>query len=244
MIKNLKTILFVCVGLLLVLAGCKRDEYYIDGGKAQADYPGSMFEYLEQKPVPFDTIAQVVKLAGMEDVFRNEDFTFFAPDDDVVKRTIGSYTSGGLNRELFLLGRDTVKQLSDISPVVWRKYLMRYMFKGVNRLKDYPQIDLNLQSQYPGQLYYTYGNDVCNIGVIYGDANGVKYIGPRKLNMIYVPDISNPNFATFINPISSSDIKPRNGVVHTLAYSGATLGYSYSEFINDVYFTGLTSSSN
>ncbi|MCC8408091.1 hypothetical protein LJ707_04065 [Mucilaginibacter sp. UR6-1] len=240
----MKAILIVCVGLLIVLAGCKRDEYYIDGGKAQADFPGNMMEYLEQKPVPFDTIAQIVKLAGMEDTFRNADFTFFAPDDDVVKRTIGSFTRGGLNRDLYEEGRDTVKQLSDISPVVWRKFLTRYMFAGVNRLKDYPQIDLNLQSQYPGQLYYSTGNEVCNIGVIYGDANGVRYIGPRRLHIMFVPDVANPTATSYPTYISSSDIKPRNGVVHTLAYSGAYFGFNYNEFYSDVYFTGLTSSGN
>lgn len=238
----MKAILIVFAGLVIFLAGCKRDEYYIDGGKAQADYPGSMMEYLEQKPVPFDTIAQIVKLAEMEDTFRNADFTFFAPDDDVVKRTIGSLTNGGLNADLYRLGRDTVRQLSDISPVIWRKFLTRYMFAGINRLKDYPQIDLGLQSQYPGQLYYSNSNDVFNIGVIYGDANGVRYIGPRRLHIMYIPDIASPTATYSPTYISSSDIKPRNGVVHTLAYSGSYFGYNYGEFFDDVYVTGLTSS--
>ena len=241
----MKNIIIVFAGFLLLLTGCKRDEYYKDGGRAQADYPGDMLQYLQDKAVPFDTIAQIVKLAGMEDVFRKSDFTFFAPDDDVIKRTIGNNkTKGSLNKFLFDYGRDTVKKLSDIDSAIWRKYLQRYMFKGVNRLKDYSQIDLTLQNQYPGALYYSYSGDVLNIGVIYGDANNVKYIGPRTLVIGYIYDINNADNAIFRTMVSSSDIKPKNGVVHTLQYNGAYFGFYPTDFYPtdfylEIYFAGL-----
>lgn len=236
----MKNIIIVFAGFLLVLAGCKRDEYYKDGGKAQADYPADMLQYLQDKAVPFDTIAQIVKLAGMEETFRKSDFTFFAPDDDVIKRTIGSNKiRGSLNKFLFDAGRDTVKKLSDIDSAIWRKYLQRYMFKGVNRLKDYPQIDINLQNQYPGALYYSYSGDVVNIGVIYGDANNIKYIGPRTLVISYIYDINNAQNAVFRNNVSSSDIKPKNGVVHTLQYNEAYFGFNRDDFYQEIYFAGL-----
>ena len=239
----MKNIIIVCAGLFMLLTGCKRDEYYRDGGKANADFPGDMFQYLQAKPVPFDTIAQIVKLAGLESTFHTVDFTFFAPDDDVIKRTIGNAKiRGSLNEFLFSVGRDTVKKLSDIDSLIWRKYLERYMFKGVNRLKDYSQIDLNLQNQYPGALYYSYSGDVSNIGVIYGDANKVRYIGPRSLIISYVYDINNAENAVFRTFISSSDIKPKNGVVHTLQYNGAYFGFSQDDFFIEVYNTGLHSS--
>jgi hypothetical protein len=236
----MKYIIIVFAGLLLVLNSCKRDEYYKDGGKANANYPGDMLQYLQDKAVPFDTIAQIVKLAGMEETFRKSDFTFFAPDDDVIKRTIGNNkTVGSLNKFLFDVGRDTVKKLSDIDSTIWKKYLQRYMFKGVNRLKDYPQIDLTLQNQYPGALYYSYSNDVMNIGVIYGDANNVKYIGPRTLVIGFIYDINNAENAVFRNLISSSDIKPKNGIVHTLQYNAAYFGFNESDFYEEIYFAGL-----
>lgn len=236
----MKNIIIVFAGFLLVLAGCKRDEYYKDGGKAQADYPADMLQYLQDKAVPFDTIAQIVKLAGMEETFRKSDFTFFAPDDDVIKRTIGNNkVRGSLNKFLFDAGRDTVKKLSDIDSAIWRKYLQRYMFKGINRLKDYPQIDINLQNQYPGALYYAYSGDVVNIGVIYGDANNIKYIGPRTLVISYIYDINNAQNAVFRNNVSSSDIKPKNGVVHTLQYNEAYFGFNRDDFYQEIYFAGL-----
>ncbi|WP_025141981.1 hypothetical protein [Pedobacter jeongneungensis] len=235
----MKKLIMICAALLLLLNACKRDEYYIDGGRANPDYQGNMLQYLQAKKVPFDTVAQIVKLAGMEKQFSSEDFTFFAFDDDVVRRTIGTLKTGGLNTYLFYAGKDTVKTLDQIPPAIWKKYLQRYMFKGVNRLKDYPQIDLGLRSIYPGALYYDYNNSVANIGVNFSDANGVKYIGYRQLMFSYIPDISKPNDSWITVPIASSDIKPTNGVVHSLSYTGAYLGFSQSEFWNDIFISGL-----
>lgn len=238
----------ICAALLLLLNACKRDEYYVDGGRANPDYPGNMLKYLQDKKVPFDTVAQIVKLAGMEKQFSSEDFTFFAFDDDVIKKTIGNIHTYernknprllSLNQMLYESGKDTVKTLDQIEPAIWKKYLQRYMFKGVNRLKDYPQLDLGLRTIYPGALYYDYNNSVANIGVNFNDANGVKYIGYRQLVFSFIPDVSKPNDGWFTNYISSSDIKPTNGVVHTLNYSGYYLGFDISEFFNDVYVTGL-----
>ncbi|MBB6238649.1 hypothetical protein HDC90_003291 [Pedobacter sp. AK013] len=247
----MKKLMMICAALLLLLNACKRDEYYIDGGRANPDYQGSMLKYLQDKKVPFDTVAKIVKLAGMEEQFSKEDFTFFAFDDDVIKRTIGDIHTNdrnknprllSLNQMLYEAGKDTVKTLDQISPLIWRKYLQRYMFKGVNALKDYPQIDMDLKSIYPGALHYDYNNDVSNIGVVYNSANGIKYIGYRQLVFSYIPDISKPNDNWYISYVASSDIKPTNGMVHTLRYQGAYLGFSLFEFFNDVYNTGLTPS--
>lgn len=247
----MKKLIIACAALLLVLNACKRDEYYIDGGKAKAEFDGNMMQYLQAKKIPFDTVAQIVKLAGMEQQFSSENFTFFAFDDDVVRKTIGNIHTNekdrnpkfeSLNQLLYEAGRDTVKTLDQISPAIWRKYLQRYMFKGVNMLKDYPQIDLNLRSIYPGALHYDYNNDVANIGVVFYDANGIKYIGYRQLVLSHIPDVSKPSDSWYSSYVASSDIKPTNGMVHSLRYQGAYLGFNLDEFFNDVYNTGLTPS--
>lgn len=244
--RDMKKLIYACAALLLILNACKRDEYYRDGGLANPNFNGNMLQYLQAKKVPFDTIAQIVKLAGLESNFSNEDFTFFAPDDEVIKKTIGTVRTDGLNNFLFYSGKDTVKTLDQISPVIWRRYLQRYMFKGVNRLKDYQQIDFDVKSVYPGGLYYSLGGNISNIGVTYGTANNIKYIGYRQLNLTYIPDASKPNDSWYINKVASSDIKPTNGVVHTLAYNdirgGAYFGFNESDFFSDVYFSGLAPS--
>lgn len=226
MIKRFAKPVAICSALLLMMvASCKQDEYYVDGGKADPVFKGDMLQYLESNP-KFDTIAQIVKLAGMEEVFKNEDITFFAPTDEVVRRTIGTLPTGGLNKQLFDRGKDTVKVLSDIESATWKKYLSRYIFKGAKKLNDYPQLDFRLKAIYPGSFYYTYTNDIANIGVVYNSVNGVQYIGYRQLSISYIPDPSSPD--SFIPAaVASSDIQPKNGVVHVLAIA-----------LRDNYFIG------
>lgn len=236
MIKNT---IAVCVLLLLAFSACKRDKYYKDGGLAQADFKGTMLDYLDANPAPFDTIAQIVRMAGLSDMFNKEDITFFAPDDQVINRTIGTIYTGGLNDYLYYRGSDTIRQLSDIDSTTWRKYLLQYIFKGVNRLKDYPQIDFALVNIYPGGLYYTLGGNVMNIGVTFADANGIKYLGYRQLQLTYIPDISRPDDGWMTYAVSSSDVKPKNGVVHALLTDGMYLGYERDYFFNDVFNAGL-----
>lgn len=211
----IKPIAVCSVALLMMVASCKQDEYYRDGGKSNPVSDKDILQYLESNP-QFDTVAQIVKLAGMEEIFKNEKITFFAPTDEVIRRTIGTLRTGGLNTALFALGKDTVKVLSDVDPGIWRKYLSRYIFKGAYKLNDYPQLDFQLKAIYPGSFYRTYTNDIANIGVVYNSVNGVRYIGYRQLSISFIPDPSDPD--QFIPAaVASSDIQPKNGVVHVLA---------------------------
>ena len=221
-IKTYFTPLAVCsVMLTMMVSSCAKDDYFIDGGPAKAEFNGSVLQYLQATP-KFDTIAQIVKLAGMEDIFTNEDITFFAPTDEVIRRTIGlvntnlPYLQNGLNQRLFTLKKDTIRVLSDVPSATWRKFLMRYVFKGKNLLKDYPQLDFNLKPLYPGGFYLGYNGDLSNIGVVFNPVNSVAYTGYRQLSVSYIPDSSNPqNFVAAA--VASSDIQPKNGVVHALA---------------------------
>ena len=234
-----KKIITICGLFLLAFTACKRDKYYKDGGLAQAKFPGTIVEYLDAHPVPFDTIAQIVRLAGLEEMFSKDTITFFAPDDEVIKNTIGTIYTNGLNGYLYYNGKDTVKELSDIDPAIWRKYLLLYAFRGANRLKDYPQIDFGQVNIYPGALYYNLAGSVMNIGVQFGDANGIKYLGYRQLVLSYIPDISRPDDNWLRVNISSSDIQPTNGVVHTLKPSGLYFGFDNYNFFTEVYNAGL-----
>ncbi|MEJ7558996.1 MAG: fasciclin domain-containing protein [Pedobacter sp.] len=221
LIKRYFTSVAVCSFLLtMMISSCSKD-YFVDGGPSKAEYNGTVLQYLESNP-KFDTIAQIVKLAGMEDVFNNDDITFFAPTDEVIRRTIGQVNSNvlflrnGLNQQLFDLRKDTIRTLADVPSEIWRKYLMRYVFKGKNVLKDYPQLDFRLKPLYPGGFYTGINGDLSNIGVVYNSANSVAYTGYRQLSISYIPDPANP--LSFIPAaVASSDIQPKNGVVHALA---------------------------
>ncbi|MBE7177394.1 MAG: fasciclin domain-containing protein, partial [Mucilaginibacter polytrichastri] len=218
MLKNIKT-LPLFIGLVVLFVGaCKQDDYYVDGGKAQAKFDGNIMQYLESKPV-FDSVVQVIKLAGLEDTLANQQVTFFAPTNNNIRLTVFM-----LNQDLFMQNKDTIKTLDEIDPLIWRKHLLRYMFRGANLLKDYPQLDYSLEAIYPGQNYYSLGNTVSRIGVVYNDQNGVRYVGYRQLVISYIANLSQQNTGRIRAAVASSDIQPQNGVVHVLAWGGFVNG--------------------
>ncbi len=241
--KPLKNILFKFVTLIcatcIYFTSCSKDDYYTDGGRATAEFDGSIMEYLDSKPREFDTIVQIIRLAGMEEKFTSEEFTFFAPRDEDIKDLIGDINTLGLNWELFTLGLDTIKVLSDVDPQIWEFYLQRHIFNGKNKLADYPQVDYDLMNVFGGQNYRCQGDAVFNIGVKYNDAvssdgNSVlKYMGYRQLHIAYIPDIGQPTVFNAI-PVASSDIQPHNGVVHVLNYVDAQFGFSNVQIASDI----------
>ncbi|GGE30297.1 MULTISPECIES: fasciclin domain-containing protein [Sphingobacterium] len=225
---------------ILFLSACSKDDYYEDGGLAKAEFDGSIIQYLETKPVLFDTIVEIIKLAGLEKDFQEKEFTFFAPADPDIKGLVRNQ----LNPTLFSNGLDTIKTLADVDGEIWRKYLLRHMFNGKNKLADYPQIDVDLLSTYPGQNYISLEGSVCNIGVVFNDIvqmNGstvvsrLKYKGYRQLQLSYIQNESNPT-AFLSYPVSTSDIQPKNGVIHVLDYTKAYFGLDIlsMDFISDV----------
>jgi len=223
----------------VLLFSCKKDDYYTDGGRATAEFDGSIMDYLDSKPREFDTIAQIVRLAGLEEKFKSDEFTFFAPRDEDIKSLIGRLDQGGLNAELYYLGLDTIKVLSDVDPLIWNYYLNRHIFNGKNKLADYPQVDYSLMNVYGGQNYYSQGDGVFNIGVVFNDARSsdgssvLKYMGYRQLHIGFIWDLSNPDVFNPI-PVASSDIQPHNGVVHALDYRSAEFGFSNSQIKADI----------
>mgnify|MGYP001160558977 CR=1 FL=1 len=242
-------------GLLLAVCGlltaaCSKDDYYTDGGRANPYFNGSILEYLESRPVEFDTIAQIVRLAGLEEAFTSEELTFFAPRDEDIKALIGqvNYSGtdpllmGGVNQQLYNLGLDTIRTLADVDSAIWSKYLQRHMFRGKNLLMDYPQIDFDVLTTFGGQNYYAYNQTVSNIGVVYHDAvtdagkpteTRLKYQGYRQLHISYIFNVSQPN-TWFVVPVASSDIQPNNGVVHVLDYTVGVFGFSTDEVFADI----------
>lgn len=216
MLKIIKKIAPVLLLATCLFAGCKKEPYFKDTGLHEAKYNGTILEYLHAKPIHFDSLSRVIKIAGMEETFNKENITFFAPTSASVHQSVHL-----LNQYLSVSGRDTVSRLEQLKPEFWRKMLALYVFKGNSGLKDYPQIDTASMQSYPGQGYNSLSVDnqpgrTMNIGVIYNDAGGVKYAGYRQLMISYIPDYSKPTAGLILNKVSSSDVAPSNGRVHVL----------------------------
>ncbi|MBC8986304.1 fasciclin domain-containing protein [Pedobacter sp. N36a] len=216
MLKLIKIIVPVLLLATSFFAGCKKEPFFKDTGVHDAKFNGTVLQYLNSKPVHFDSLSRIIKIAGMEEVFDKENITFFAPTSATVHQSVHA-----LNYYLARSGRDTVTRLEQLKPAFWRKMLAMYVFKGNYGLKDYPQIDTAAMQAYPGQGYNSISVDnepgrTMNIGVVYNDAGGVKYAGYRQLMISYIGDYSNPTKSLILNRVASSDIAPTNGRVHVL----------------------------
>lgn len=237
-----KKLLFSLICVLSVLAGCKK--YYMETGISDAKYNGNIMQYMEAKKPFFDSTLTVIKLAGLADVISNENITFFAPPSGSIFKSIKR-----LNVQLRVTGKDTVSQLSQIKPIVWKTILSQYIFKGANRLKDYPQRDTLSYLAFPGQGYTSYGGRIMNVGVIFNDAvvyndkgaeiSRVSYAGYRQLYLGYIPDLSNPQVSLVNIPIATSDIQPTNGVLHVLNKFKHNFGFNTNVFIEQAISAGI-----
>ncbi|WP_443938701.1 fasciclin domain-containing protein [Pedobacter sp. MW01-1-1] len=229
--KNKSLLLMLGIALML-FASCKK--YYYDTGVHEAKYNGTTMQYMKEKAPFFDSTLTVINLAGMNDVLDKENVTFFAPPSGSVYKSIKR-----LNNYLKFNGKDTVSQLKQIKPEVWKSVLSQYIFKGVNLLKDYPQKDTLSYLTYPGQNYTSYGGRIMNVGAIFNDAAGVKYAGYRQLFLSYIPDLSNPQVALQNNPVATSDIQTTNGVIHVLTKVKHNFGFNTDTFIDQVVASGI-----
>lgn len=233
-IKKVFSVGFFAVGLLF--AGCKKEDYFNNTGVHTPNFQGTVLDYLKSKPGYFDSLSKIITLAGMEDIFSKEDITFFAPADSSIHSTIKE-----LNLVLRQQGRNEVTRLEQIKPEVWRAQLARYLFKEKKSMNDFPQLDPENISAYPGQIYSSYDGQIMNVGVIYNDAGGVKYAGYRQLTIAYIPSVSAPRDYRSWWParVASVNIAPTNGYVHVLNYANHFFGFEINQFIEMAIAKGI-----
>lgn len=236
----IKKILFKSIFAVLMISAfaCKKD-YFTDSGVHDPNYPGSIYKYLSDKPVLFDSLTQVIDIAGMQEIFENKEITFFAPTSSSVYQAVRS-----LNEYLNARGQDTVVNLNQIKPEVWKDMLEQYIFEGKYVLKDFPQLDTTEIDAYPGQGFTSLNGRAMNIGVIHNDAGGVKYAGYRQLFLSYIYDLSNPKQGMLNFPVASSDIQPTNGAVHVLKFQNHIFGFQSSNFILNATSKGINPITN
>lgn len=234
---------------LIVMTSCQK-EYYLDEGVHDPNYDGTTMEFLASRPELFDSLTRIIKLSGLEDVINEGPATFFAPPNASINKSVVM-----LNRQLYLTGQDTVLELNQIDPAVWRKYLARYIVDDKFLLKDFPQIDTLNLNVYPGQGYLSHLDEPMNIGVLYNDVTSensagvvqtIKYAGYRQLYISYVYDFSDESTATqFITaPVATSDIQTHSGALHVLNFSKHSFGFDAFDFVSTAYSTGIKNSTS
>jgi hypothetical protein len=221
-----------CV-LLTNLTGCQK-KYLDNTGVHEAKYDGTIMKYLDDKPEYFDSLAKAIRLAGMESLFSDSIVTFFAPPSQCIMASVYR-----LNQYLYLRGLDTVLDLKQIDSSVWRETLSEYVLRGRFVQKDFPQLDTTQLATFPGQGYTTISGEPMNVGVIFNDANGIKYAGLRKLCYSYIINPKDPAGGMINLIVSSADVQPTNGVVHVLRLHNYYFGFNPNLFILNAVSKGI-----
>ncbi len=220
--KIFACMLFLAAGCML-FSSCKKDEYYKDGGLANPIYNGTIYDYLTEKTLYFDSVKHIIDLAGMKDMFTNDTITFFAFTDDAIKAAMDD-----LNAQRFMNQEDSVK-MEDLGAEVWKQFISMYILRGKRLAGSFPRMARDNIRAFPGINYIMLNGYILNIGLEYTNYRGVEAIGPR---ILYLTDVTfDPrDFRNNSNVrVASSDIQPRNGVIHALTYLHV-LGFRGGEF--------------
>ncbi|MCA5005912.1 fasciclin domain-containing protein [Sphingobacterium bovistauri] len=222
---------------LLNFFACEKSQY-IDSGVFQNDFKGTTMDYLKSRPELFDSLTKIIDQADLANEINMESNTFFAPPNISIMKSVRH-----LNYQLKNNGQDTIKNLDKIDKAIWREFLQMYIFRGSRMLNDYPQVDTNRMTAFPGQGFVSIGNNNMNIGVIYNDVKTknnegqeqvVQYAGYRQLYFSSV-DVTN-ELGRMINvPVATSNLKTSNGVIHVLNFSKHSLGFSGQYFASRAY---------
>lgn len=220
-----------------MLGSCTDNSYLVDGGKSNPYFNGTVWDYLNSRPDYFKKLVNVIEYSGMRSTFQDSSITFFAPTDWSINRSMQELNEYWYNRR----GKDSVNNIKQVKPEIWKEFLSLYIVKDKYLLKDIPQIDTTALAAYGGQAYITYNGRPMNIGVVYGDAGGVKYAGYRQLLYSYIYDFTENDMNNAY--VATSDIQPTNGVVHVIRFNDHTFGFNPKDFINKAVAAGIASSS-
>ncbi len=230
-------ILMIILVFITALTACKKSSYYEDTGTTNPRFNGSTLEYLQSKPIYFDSIVKIAKICGFDQALAKQEVTFFAPADSSVRLLFKN-----VNIELGKIGKPYITKLSDVSPAVWKKYLSRYIFKFKKGLVDFPQIDFNNLTSFSGQIYPSYEGADMNIGAVYDDIAvagvNIKYAGYRHLTISYLTSPFTPKeYKSWITAhVASVNIVTNNGYVHVLKYPNHPFGFDQKQFAEEVAF--------
>lgn len=203
--RILQRILPVC--LLAMLIGCTQDNF-INTGISNGRHDCSLLEYMKRHPYDWDSTVVMVKHAGLESLFENneldgkhyEGITFFG------------VTNHSIRRYLLENGLD---QVTDLRADMCRKVLLRCIVEGKIYRDDIPRgkesSGLSVTGEGGTTLTTIDGSKIW----IYSFADsygGVAGIGAVSLYGVILN--SSREFQ-----IASADIEPNNCVVHSFEYA-------------------------
>lgn len=195
------------VFILLLLAGfssCTTEDNFIDTGKANGKFNGTMLAYLKSDKYNWDLTVEMIARAGLNDLFDGKDaahpaITFIGPTKFSILR--------------YML-QNNYATVAAVPVATCKDLLLRHVIDGKKKAAE-----IATGSPIPrkgGVLLPTVQGTKLFLYTFKGPVGGVAGAGPLELFV----ESENANFRF---DIASTDIEPTNGVVHSLHYD-YTLG--------------------
>ena len=205
----MKTICYVMVGVLLLLASCTKDNF-INTGVSNGRFDGNILEYMSAHSYDWDSTLVMIYHAGVDMVK-----LFEGNDEEHSVITFFGLTNHSIRRYLLEQG---FKQVSDLDAEWCKSILLQHVVDGKIYRKDIPE-------GYPGD-YGLAGTGGCYVTTLAGNQLWV-YVDIQE-NGAIVENAARPIFVNFIKTgltfeVASGDIEPDDAVIHALQYD-FTLG--------------------
>ena len=202
----MRTIIGICVCVLMTLTGCDTKQNWIDTGVSSPYHDCSIMEYLRGDAYNWELTVEMIERADLTDLFEGQvdtlpEITFFG---------IPSYS---ILRYLWDNGMESV---SELTPAFCRETILNHVVKGKYLKADIayrnPNYLITDQQQDGGTELITLGGRQLKAYVDKSEYGGVPDAGAETMYLY--------SFSAYTQvPLASPDIQPLNGVVHALNYN-------------------------
>ena len=202
----MRTIIGICVCVLMTLTGCDTKQNWIDTGISSPYHDCSIMEYLRGDAYNWELTVEMIERADLTDLFEGQvdtlpEITFFG---------IPSYSI------LRYLWDNDMESVSELTPAFCRETILNHVVKGKYLKADIayrnPNYLITDPQQDGGTELITLGGRQLKAYVDKSEYGGVPDAGAETMYLY--------SFSAYTQvPLASPDIQPLNGVVHALNYN-------------------------
>ncbi|TDQ07333.1 hypothetical protein [Pedobacter metabolipauper] len=193
------------VAIILMLAACKKKEYYLDGGisrQSEAELKMTAYEFLASRPNHvFDSLVKIIDLADAKAIVNQSNITFYAVPNEGVMRFQRRFSPSDRQapRPLVKIGVDTLRML-----------LNRFII---------PSYNVSLEQAVVDKLKYYKDNNGDSLN-IYGKGGGINAgssIQTSAFNMEYEHrKIKVVDSINYVSGIQTHNLQTANARIHVL----------------------------
>lgn len=196
----------ISIAILLACNACEKDNYH-DSGVANGKFDGTMWEYLQSDHKNWDSVVVAIRHAGVVNVFDGtnpeyKEITFFG----ITNLSIEQF----LFKTVDANGKKLYQSVRDVPVELCRRMILSYVIPK-RMIKE--EFDYEVKGTLTGgTIVKTLTNIDLRVFRRKSDYGSVADIGAESL---YIHAIESGHVVR----IASADIRPTNGVVHSLSYT-------------------------